>query len=193
MSISYPVSPPAAGHFSKIEFSPLTGVGVNRSPYTGQTQVYAWPLQLWQAKVTLPPMNDATAGAWLAFLLSLNGQEGTFYLGDSVRKTTAGTASGAWQVGAGAAALSTTLPIQNGSGAFALGDWLQISTYLYKVTQLNSGSVDVWPRLRAAHAQATAITYTNPVGVFRLADNNMDWSVDVMRIYGIAFSAIEAP
>ena len=193
MAITYPVSLPVAGRFRSIEFAPLTMVGINRSPFTGQSQTYVWPGQLWQAKVSLPPMNDATAGAWVAWLLSLNGQEGTFYLGDSVRRTTAGTAAGSIQVGAGATALTTTLPVQGGTGVFAVGDWLQVATFLYKVVQVNTTvSVDVWPRLRASHAQATAITYTNPAGIFRLATNDMGWSVDVSKIYGIDFSAIEA-
>jgi hypothetical protein len=117
-------------------------------------------------------MKDAAAGAWAAFFMSCNGMAGTFYLGDSIRKTPSGNIAGTVLVDAGAAALSTTLPIKGGTGAFAVGDWLQVgsssSSRLHRVLKVNAGSVDVFPSLRVAYAEDTAITYTNPKGVFRL-------------------------
>jgi hypothetical protein len=148
--------------------------------------------QWWEVDVVYPPVNDPDiAEGLLAKLRSLNGPEGTFYFGDSVRKLPRGTIAGSVTVGSGATIGTSTLPLSGGSGAFAVGDWLQISTHLYKVDQVNSGSVDVWPRLRQSYANGTAVTYNYPKGLFRLS-SAQGWDVDELRIYGISFSAVEA-
>jgi hypothetical protein len=137
-------------------------------------------------------MVDSVSALWEAWKLSLNGQQGTFYLGDSIRKTTRGTAAGSITVGASATANSTSLPLSGGSGSFAVGDWLQVSTHLYRVLKVNVGSVDVFPRLRSSYESGTAIVYTNPKGIFRLATNEMGWSYDMARIGALSFEAREA-
>ena len=73
-----------------------------------------------------------------------------------------------------------------------MGDWLQISTSLYKVIQVNSSSsVDLFPVLRSSYAAGTAITYSNAKGVFRLAEPKTDWSIELASIYGVSFSIVE--
>lgn len=49
--------------------------------------------------------------------------------------------------------------------------------------------VDLWPRLREAPANASAVTTTNPVGVFRLTD--WDLNLDALQQYGGGFNAEE--
>lgn len=173
MSLSYPLTLPTATGFRSLEIAAQSVVAVNQSPFSGAQQVYAWPGQWWQLSVELPVMSQAKAAIWAAFFLALNGSEGTFYLGPSIRKVTGGNKSGTVTVDTGAVANSTTLPITGGSGDFAVGDWLQVGTgtaaRLHRVVQVNAGSVDVFPRLRSAYASGTAITYTNPVGLFRLS------------------------
>lgn len=172
MSISYPLSLPIHTGFRSTELDPQTVVGISASQYTGEQQVYPWPGQWWIFNVELPPMSQANAAIWAAFFLALNSYEGTFYLGPSIRKVTGGTKAGAVTVDTGAVANSTTLPITGGTGDFALGDWLQVGTTtasrLHRVTKVNAGSVDVFPRLRSAYAGGTAIIYTNPKGLFRM-------------------------
>jgi hypothetical protein len=168
MAITYPLTPPATPGNRSIAWTPRSIVGMNQSPFTGAQQVYAWPGQWLEATVTLPPMTDAVAGAWQAFFLALNGREGTFYLGDSVRKT----------------------------GTFAVGDWLQVGTTssarLHRVVQVNSSSaIDVFPRLRTAYANGTAIDYTSPIGLFRLV-GPVPWMYDSAKICdGLTFTAME--
>lgn len=197
MAISYPLTPPATPGNRAIAWLPRSVVGVNISPFTGAQQTYQWPGEWWEVTVTLPAMKDATAGPWRAFLLALRSRSGTFYFGDSVRKTPLGTIAGAWTVGAGATLHSTTLPLAtvSGTGTFAVGDWLQVGTgsssRLHQVTQVNAGSVDVFPFLRTAYANGTAIAYSGPKGVFRLAAP-VPWEFDARRIErGISFSAME--
>lgn len=198
MAITFPLTPPATPGNRTIQWMPRTVVGMNASPFTGQQQVYAWPGQWLEATVTLPPMKDPAAGAWQAFFLALNGREGTFYLGDSVRKTRLGTLAGTITVGAGSVANTTTLPVAVGvsTGALAVGDWLQVGTgassRLHRVVQVNSAaSYDVFPRLRTAYTSGTAISYASPVGLFRLA-GAVPWGYDSVKICdGLTFSAME--
>lgn len=86
MAITYPISLPTVVGFSAQAITPVSVVGVNRSPFTGQRQVYAWPGQWWDFSVSFPKMTVTNAGKIAAALTSLNGQEGTFLLGPSLHK-----------------------------------------------------------------------------------------------------------
>lgn len=195
MAITFPLTPPAAPGNRSIQWTPRSVVGMAQSPFTGAQQTFAWPGQWWEVSITLPAMKDAEAGLWRAFFLALNGRAGTFYLGDSVRKVPRGTIAGTVTVGSGAVANSTTLPLSGGTGEFAVGDWLQVGTgsssRLHQVTQVNVGSVDVFPLLRSAYTGGTAVTYANPKGIFRLS-GPVPWGFDSRRICdGQTFAAME--
>lgn len=194
MAITYPLTPPATPGFTSLKWMPKTVVGYAYSPFTGQAQTYVWPGAWWEVEISIAPCKDAAAGAWVAFLLALNGQQGTFNLGDSVRKTSLGTITGAPTCNGAQTANGTTLTLTGHTGSLAVGDWIQIGTNLHKVIQVNSGtSVDVWPKLRSAYAGGTAIVYINAKGLFRLASNDaMNWDVDTAKFYGLTIRAMEA-
>jgi hypothetical protein len=177
-----------------MKYKPITMVGARRSVFTGARQVYAWPGQLWAVEASLPPIKDAAeADAWVAWKLSLNGQEGTFNLGPSTRKSPRSTWAGSVQIGAGVTAMSTTVVFQGGSGTPAVGDWFQVGTNLHRVVKVNSATnVDVWPRTRSAYAQTTAVVITNPKGLFCLMGNDMEWTVDLAQHTSLSLNAIEA-
>ncbi len=123
-------------------------------------------------------------------------------MGDSVRKLPRGTMAGAWTVGASAVANTTTLPLTGGTGLAAVGDWIQVfasgaTARLHRVLQVNlSGgnmiSVDVFPRLRSAYANGTAITYSSAKGVFRLASIPPEAFDPAKVCNGLSFTAVEA-
>lgn len=195
MAIAYPLALPSAFKFMEVEWDPQTVVGVATSPFTLSSQTNVWPGQAWAFQANCPPIkNTSDADDCVSFLLSLNGRQGTFNLGDRTRRTTRGTAAGAWTCGAGNAALSTTLVIAGGAGTFAKGDWIQIGNKLHKVIKLvDATHIDVWPRLRSAYANGTVITYTDAVGLFRLqANQDMKWSISVAKKYGLKLTGIEA-
>jgi hypothetical protein len=186
MAITYPLTPPAALRVSRLSITGISSISRNTSPFTLQTQQYNWPGQAWLGSVECPPMTRANAEQVIAFLLAA--QRGTFYFQDYANTTARGAVTGTLTV-ASATANGTTLGISGATGSFAVGDWLQISTSLYKVIQVNSSaSVDLFPVLRASYAAGTAITYANAKGVFRLADSQTQWSIDTAKIYGLAFN-----
>ena len=162
---------------------------------------------MWQATVTLPAMKRAAAEEWIAFLLSLKGQVGTFNMGDPVAATPRGSARDTDSIlvnGAltnGSAIALDDCPASQ-TGYLKAGDYLQIGTgtsqQLFKVladADTNSSgetTVDVWPNVRTTIANNAAITVQSTKGIFRLASNETNWSVNEVAVYGMTFAAIEA-
>lgn len=194
MAITYPLAMPSSPTFREVVYDPMTVVGARRSPFTGQRQTYVWPGQWWRVKATLPPIkDDAEADAWIAWKLGLNGQQGTFMLGPSTRKSPRGNWAGSCTIGAGVTAMSTTVVFAGHTGTPALGDWFQVGNNLHRVTKvLNATTVDAWPRTRSAYVNGTAVTITNPQGLFCLADNDMSWDVNLAKHTGLTLNAVEA-
>jgi hypothetical protein len=203
MPLSYPLSHPSTPGFRSIGWRRVGVVGVNTSPFTGQRQTYAWPGQWWECDVALPAMHSAAAEPWIAWLVGLNGQEGNFPLGDSIRTTPRGVGTGtplvmgASQVGYD---LVTDGWTASQTGILKAGDWVQLGTgstrRLHKVmADTNSdGSVatlTLWPALRSSPADNAALVVNAAKGVFALTTNDAGWDVDSVRIYGLGFSARE--
>jgi hypothetical protein len=189
MAISYPLTPPSPFNLSRLSLTGVSATSRNTSPFTLQTQQYNWPGQAWLGSVDCPPMKRADAETVIAFLLAA--QRGTFYFQDYANPTNRGGVTGTLTVTT-ATANGTTLTFGGATGSFAVGDWLQIATSLYKVVQVNSSSsVDLFPALRKSYAGGTAITYANAKGVFRLASPSTEWSIGEASIYGVGFAIIE--
>ena len=194
MAITYPLTPPDPFYLSRLSLTGVSAVSRNTSPFTLQTQQYNHAGQAWLGSVDCPPMTRADAETMLAFLLSA--QRGTFLFQDYANANPRGSITGASVLTVSSAtANSTTLTMLNagGSGSFAVGDWLQISTSLYKVIKADGGGliVDVFPVLRKSYAATTAIVKTNAKGVFRLAQPTTEWSIELASVYGISFSIVE--
>ena len=189
MAITYPLTPPSPFNLSRLSFTGVSATSRNTSPFTLQTQQYNWPGQAWLGSVDCPPMKRADAEEIVAFLLKA--QRGTFYFQDYANPTNRGGVTGTLTVTT-ATANGTTLTFGGATGSFAVGDWLQIATSLYKVVQVNSSSsVDVFPALRKSYAGGTSITYANAKGVFRLASPSTEWSIGEASIYGVGFAIVE--
>jgi len=192
MAINYPLALPTVTGVRSIELQATNAVAVSRSPFTFASQVHAYSGQMWSASLTLPPMKLTEARQWTAWLTALRGQYGTFLLGDTSCSQISGTATSAAVTGvAGDSTISVTM-----TGTILAGDMIQIGTSadatLHKVLvdQSGDGSLEIWPALRTERLDV-ALTLTNAQGVFRLASNDVAWSVDEASIYGISFSAQE--
>jgi hypothetical protein len=206
MSISYPLSPPTTPSWVKVNFTANNIVAISASIFTGQQQVYQWPGESWLVDVSLPPMTQATAEAWVTFLISLRGQLGTFYLGDVLHTAPVGVATGTPVVNGAQGSMSNTLATKGWTHGttdiLRAGDFIQIGTgtsqRLYKVlTDANSdgsglATLDIFPSLREGVSDNQSIAITDTEGTFRLAANERTWNVDKARIYGIDFKAEEA-
>lgn len=192
MAITYPLSAPAALQYAALRFTPKSIVGVSPSIFTGQQQVYAHQGQWWELEIVTPRMARAALAPIVAWLCALNGREGTFTIGDKLCAAPRGTISGSPTVNGAATRGSTTLAITGHAGTLALGDWIQIGTSLYLVTQVNSSSsIDVFPRLRSAYANGTSVIYSSPKGLFRL-QAEVPWNANDVGVYdSLNISAME--
>lgn len=196
--MSYPLSLPSSRGIRKITFRPRSVVGVGASPYTLSQEVFVHAGEAWAADVELVPMEREDAEPWLAWLLGLNGREGTFYLGDPKGAAPRGTWSGSILV-RGASQTGKAL-IVDGASPFATakaGDWFQLGTGLHKVTQDalfdSSGETTLrfWPGLRSSPADNAALTLLAAKGVFRLSGSEQQWVEEELE-YGLSFSCEEA-
>jgi hypothetical protein len=201
---SYPLTLPTATGITTQNFSLLRVVAVTESPFTKQEQVYEHEGSQWKATVTLPPMLKTNASIWLAFLMSLRGQRGTFKLGDQDRKTIQGVATGTILVN-GAAQTGNAIDLDgfanSTNNVFKAGDYIQINSYLYMVSaDVNSNgsgeaTVYVEPSLRSAIEtinDGTTVIYTNTTTIMRLDTNELEWQTDNVSKYGISFSCSES-
>lgn len=205
MSISYPLNAPAQARRS-LSVSSVSMVATTRSPFTGAQTVFAHSGQWWELQVSYPPMRRDQAEAVIAFLLKLNGQEGTFLI-DVGGAVPAGAGGGSPTVDGGSQTgneLDVSTSLTNQTDWLKAGDFIQIGTgsaaRLYKVLDdvSTDGSGDatltIWPSIRNGDAptNGASIVVSSAVGLFRLKDSLTSWSVDQARRYGITFAAREA-
>lgn len=216
MAISYPLQLPSTDPVTQTAIGPASitliaknAVSVTTSPFTFRQQIFKHPGEAWEASVSLPPMRREDAEPWVAFLVSLKGQFGTFLMGDPNGRTPRGSA-----------ATSPGTPVVDGAGQtgseldirglppsaiwyFREGDYLQLGSgstaTLHKVLRTRNVTVgglisnlDIWPAIRTAPADGAAITVSNCVGRWRLKENISQWQINNISSYGITFDCIEA-
>jgi hypothetical protein len=208
MAYSYPLTLPTVTGIRSINLRARNVVGISQSPFTLKQQVIAHSGQQWEAEITLPPMTRAEGEEWVAFLVKLKGQQGTFLLGDPSGATPRGSAAstpgtplvnGADQTGG---SLTIDGAPASASGYLKAGDYIQLGTsssatlhkVLNDVTTNASGEagIDIYPSIRTAPADDAAVTVSDAKGVFRLASNETNWSINEVTHFGITFAAVEA-
>lgn len=201
MAISYPISGlPSSPKPRSAQVVAISSVGVSTSEFSMVTQKQVHSGQRFEISLDFPPMTSAEAGAWTAFILKMNGQEGTVYVEDPDRQTANGIATGTPLV-KGASQTGNSL-ITDGwtlstTDIMKAGDLIEIGDYFYVVlNDANSdgsgdATLDIWPNLRSAPADNAAITVSNCKTLMRLAGNSSQWTTDNMKNYGITISFIE--
>lgn len=205
MALSYPLSLPATGIFAEMDIHANSAVGMSRSPFTAEEQVYAHPGEWLEADIVLPPMARTDAAAWITFLTALNGREGTFLMGDPMGTSPQGNWGGSPKVFGAHAVQVKTIAMDGftaSTGTVTGGDWIQrgsgTTTHLHMVTKSatadGSGllTLEIWPRLRVALADNDTFVTADTVGIWRLASNRRSWSLREASSYGLRFSAEEA-
>ena len=208
MAITYPLSLPTTIGIGEIELRANNVVGVSQSPFTYKQQVVQHQGQRWEASVSIPPVRKDLAEAWIAFLISLKGPVGTFYLGDPNMATPRGTISAGASVtlASAAAAGDETVALTKSAGpeksnVFLPGDYIQIGTdssrTLHKVLNTvdwdinGAGTADIWPHIRGTVSSGTSVVHQSTTGKFRLTSGLTSWSINNASTYGISFDAVE--
>ena len=198
MAITYPLSLPTTIGIAEIEIRARSAVAISQSPFTFKTQTVTYSGQMWSASVVIPPVLRSDAEAWIAFLLALNGPQGTFLLGDPNATALRGTATSVTVTGsAGDSTVSATV---TAGQTLLAGDYIQLGTgldtTLHKVTQNFTGTgsaanLEIWPRLRKSRSSVSA-TLSNTKGLFRLSEPEQAFSIGSSSQYAIRFDCMEA-
>jgi hypothetical protein len=193
MAISYPLSTPSTIGIESITLRAINAVATSQSPFTYKQQIVSHGGQRWEASIAIPAVRRDTAADWKAFLVALKGQQGTFLLSDPDYATPRGDVSACTLTGStGDDSVAVTM-----TGTLKAGDYIQLgSTSTAKlhqvlVDQTGNGTLEIWPGLRADYTSAS-VTFNNAKGVFRLATNVSEWSINNSSAYGITFDAVEA-
>jgi hypothetical protein len=152
-------------------------------------------------------MSRADAEEWISFLLKLNGQYGTFLLGDPNGATPRGSAAstpgtpvvnGSGQTGG---ELSIDGLPTSATGYLKAGDYIQLGSgtalQLYKVLNdvdsnaSGQATLDIWPNLRNSPQDGSTVIVSNAKGAFRLSSNETAFTITEFTKYGITFGAVE--
>ena len=205
MAITFPLAHPTSPGFQEVKFRGRTTVGRSDSEFTRLQRITEWEGERWEAEISLPPMTRQNAAAWCAWLLALRGGLGTFTLGPSgSAKTPRGVATGTPLIN-GSGQLGKTVNTKGWTagvtGILKAGDFLSfgvsIERLFMNLIDANSdgsgnATLEIFPRLKEATTDNDPITAVSPGGLFRLDQNEAEWTIDSAQFYGIEFKALEA-
>lgn len=203
---SYPIALPSPFRVQILNLGFQANVAVGESPYSYVQEVQIHQGQRWAIHVACPPLERADADQVVAFLMLLNGREGTFLCGDPSAASPRGLWAGTPIVDNGSPNLTlirqNQLPLRGltASTTIKAGDMFQLGSgsaaRLYRnlidATAGGTGRVTltVWPNLQSEPNDGDSVVTSAPKGVFRMSENDQAWSVSVARHYGINFSAM---
>jgi len=163
---------------SGIEFVAKTQTSKFTSPFTGRSQIYRFQAaQWWELNLQFPPLQTSEALVMSGFLTGLAGQSGTFYF--TLPSMFAMNGSAAVTV----AANGNDITVNSGTAQVGLFGSDSVSKRLVQFT----GDTAIFPALVAG---ATTLTHTG--SLYRLASNEVRFSVDEARNYGIVIPIVEA-
>ena len=202
------ISIPTVIGIAQITLRARQTVATSESPFTYKQQIVQHTGQRWEATITIPPVKRDLAEEWVAFILALKGQTGTFLLGDPLGTAPRGTASSnaGTPVVNGADQTGEVINIDglptSETGYLLAGDYIQLGSgstaTLHKVleqvntTGLGEASFAIWPSIITAPADNAIVTLTNAKGRFRLKNNTQSWQINNINSYGISFEAVQA-
>jgi hypothetical protein len=202
------INPPATPGFKSIVLTMSDAVAEVTSPFSAQSQVQQWPgADRWGAQVEMPPLQDGSIPAWHAWLASLQGKANAFQLGDPTRTAPLVTTVGSTPVCNTSSPSTMNLPAssslvtrgwQVSVPVVAPGQYLQVGYRLYMALQAASSdssgnaTINIWPSIREQPADATSIVLNACTGLFRLATNLRQLSIDVTQLAAVSFKCEEA-
>jgi len=174
------------------------------SPFTFADQVQVGAGQQWQCDVSIPIVNRDKAEEVNAFLLKLNGRQGTFLLGDPNAENPRGSVSTTITVN-GNEQTGNELNVSGFASStvdvMKAGDYIQLGSLstarLYKVLNnvvsdaSGNATLDIWPNIRISPVDGDTVTYTSAVGQWRLAENTQQFTIQNGSVYQVNFTALE--
>ncbi len=211
MAITFPRPLLTTPGIRRFRFRPVFNNTVFVSPVTKTKQVLRRPGNLWAGFYEFAPKKTKEVRAMKAWLLSMEGEYGTFLGFDPSGRLPSGIADvgsdtplvdGAGQTGS---TLDTKGWRASGTGLLLPGDYFQIGNtgtaiQLKQVTeQVDSdagglATINFKTPLHASPAADDTIIFDNPVGVFSLTNaEDIGWEAGVDEFHTFAFAFVEVP
>lgn len=164
---------------SGIEFVAKTQAAKWTSPFSGKSQVVRYQSgQWWELALTFPPLFTTDAQILSGFITGLGGQDGTFYwkLPDMFKLSASVTGT--------VAANGNDFSVGSGTATPGLFGADSVHNRLVQFTTATS----IFPALNAG-----AVTINPASGsLFRLASNEVRFTVNEMKNYGVTINLVEA-
>jgi len=179
MPLIFPPNMPAS-----YEWQLVSNTQKTTSPLDKSVQTSELPGTRWHVSLSFPHQTPAEGRALAAFLASLRGEAGRFYLHDHAQPQPRGAITGS-PVVSGAAQIGITINTTGWAGTLLAGDMIGIGGELKMVTAdvTSAGPSTVTalvfePPMRASPANASAIITAAPTAIFKLTgDNTASWKV----------------
>lgn len=157
-----------------ITFGLQHNVQVSVSPLNGITQTIELPGARWVSTITYTDLKDTEADSLKAWLLSLRGMSGRFFLYDYGKTTPTQGITGSPTIQTGSTA--RTLIIPTSGGDFSVGDYIQVGTddnrELKMIVEVATGNVyTIEPAMRRVDYVGLNVVYNNCSTKFMLTTN----------------------
>ena len=193
---------PAGIYFKEARITARSAVGVVTSPYTFAREPQDWGGERWEITFQFLRVTREHAAILESFLLKMRGGLHKVRLGDPWGSKPQGSNLGTPLVGAGNVAGSTSLIMKDwpssSTGLLKANDYVEIEESLYRVLDdvdsdgSGDATVEVWPRLRKAHAEDVAMRTRNARALFALADPMALFDRNQIELYGASVNFVEA-
>lgn len=173
------------------------------SPLNRAEQTLSLPGDQWVAQPTFDRLWGDNARIMRAFLASLRGTAGRFYLSPPDYPGPSGTALGSPLCKGAVAANSLSIPTDgwtaNQAAALKAGDYIQVGTQLRMIiadaasSSIGEATLQLDAPLRAGLSDNTPIVTAAPKAVMKLSDDKQaQWAVSAPVVYGFSFACEEA-
>lgn len=206
---TFPLATPETYGIASVAWNPVSGDGYARNPHTGTLIKQIFDSRYWTGTLTVTPQGEADGrglAAWLTALKRGGANAGTFYLGPPSAGSALGSASATpgTPVVNGADQTGEDLDVSglptSATGYLLAGDYIQIGTgtaarlklVLDDVDSDGSGeaTIAVWPPIRTAPSNGSAVVVSDPVGVF-VAPAQDGWAVESPYVVGVTIPVAE--
>lgn len=166
-------------------------VGVTESPFTFKQQIQDYDAMRWELTFTTAPLYGEDAKNFRAFLQSLRGRLGMFYLPIPQSGVTY-SAEGLNTEGSDLLLIRDT---NQSTNPLKKGTYIAHTNRLYMVLEdwtNDSTPINVTPNLRNNIGNANSLHSNNPIGTFRLSSNTSEFAVDVTEGHSFTVACEEA-
>lgn len=183
MAITYPVSFPSGIGISNFTLRYVKAVAKTESPFSYAQQVHDFGGGRWEAEVTIPPLETASAQLFQAFLVSLHGCAGTFTMSHPLHQT----------IGIPTRTITGSVGDNDVdfNGSVSAGMFFEANDHLYITLESGTSGVSIQPPLRDTLSNHTIDT-SLPAGIWRLASSQVEWTTGISSLTPFTFACVEA-